>query len=803
MTSLETRSTQNTRNKSSSSEQNDLKKLKSKHSAKLPTLKVLFSEWSDDDLLFVLEEANGDLDLAIDRISEGHANQWGEVKTKKSKKEAQKAKAATTTISPHQTSSTITTYSPKSTTPSRTYNDRGSRKAPVPSNRTRKTNSSWEKQESHTTSSIPGGSWASIASSKQQNETNDESWNTSDNWTPTSIPVNDNVNDENDLSNDDQPKTWASLLKSKPKPEAETALADVTENDASATQATTDGWNTTDTANDDSWKAPSSTNTTNNTNTTTTAAVNDSWNGTSVNDDWNTTAEKPIIDEWSTPADVNNTSIVNASNEKESSHEELNKEEEKSFNRLHHQEEPVVLPKSSDIATLDVKFGSLNVEEEPVETLRKESNISTNDTTNIEPVEEPAPSVPSVTNVISNVANASTAAPVSTATTNDPNFVQSSYLKQQEINAAVSNTTTAPTAAASTAPVYQQQQQQQQQQIPQQLPQQLPQQQQPFGMDHLTSAYSSYLPSQPPTGVSGFGMNPMGSLPDYGIYNTEAQRVAAMGYYDPTAFNHSPSVTSASPYQTRDKYNQDSNQTTAQSQNLPQQMYPTNLPYYQYYYMPSQYNAYQQSAYGQPFMNKSMYPNMYQHSTTAGKPTAAAAAAAVQSPYSSPYGQQSQLYTQSMSGYDDLGLSDYQKSMYGQQPQLQGFLGQLNGQQQAGAQVQSAQPSAAKTDITTTATARGATNAAVSQQQQPSAQQQPVQQQSQQQQQQQQQQQAPHQALHQQQHPYAGANNFFGQPQMFSYQQYPQYQQQMTQGHPHQQAQAAASNRHQQQYWNQ
>ena len=71
MTSYETRSTQNTRNKSSSFEQNDLKKLKSKHSSKLPTLKVLFSEWSDDDLLFVLEEANGDLDLAIDRISEG------------------------------------------------------------------------------------------------------------------------------------------------------------------------------------------------------------------------------------------------------------------------------------------------------------------------------------------------------------------------------------------------------------------------------------------------------------------------------------------------------------------------------------------------------------------------------------------------------------------------------------------------------------------------------------------------------------------------------------------------------------
>jgi hypothetical protein len=73
MTSHETR-TFTTRNKSAASDQNDLKKLKSKYSAKLPTLKVLFSDWSDDDLLFVLEEANGDLDITIDRISEGITN---------------------------------------------------------------------------------------------------------------------------------------------------------------------------------------------------------------------------------------------------------------------------------------------------------------------------------------------------------------------------------------------------------------------------------------------------------------------------------------------------------------------------------------------------------------------------------------------------------------------------------------------------------------------------------------------------------------------------------------------------------
>jgi hypothetical protein len=57
---------------------------------------------------------------------QGHANQWGEVKTKKSKKEAQKAKAATTGVSSHQQQSTITPYrEPKITQQqqSRSYNN--------------------------------------------------------------------------------------------------------------------------------------------------------------------------------------------------------------------------------------------------------------------------------------------------------------------------------------------------------------------------------------------------------------------------------------------------------------------------------------------------------------------------------------------------------------------------------------------------------------------------------------------------------------------------------------------------------
>lgn len=162
--------------------------------------------------------------------------------------------------------------------------------------------------------------------------------------------------------------------------------------------------------------------------------------------------------------------------------------------------------------------------------------------------------------------------------------------------------------------------------------------------------------------------------------------------------------------------------------------------------MPNQYNAYQQSAaYGQPFMNK--YPNMYQQQQQQqqqpGKPATGSAA----SPYgsvSSPYGQQqNNLYNNQQ--YDDLGmgLNDYQKSMYGNQQQYQGFLGNLNGQQQQ-------PPAQAPTKDTPP-------QASTPQQQPPVPQQVPY-------------------------------GNYFGQPQIFSYGQYPQYPQQQSR---------------QQQYWNQ
>lgn len=56
--------------------------LKGKYSQELDTLRSIFETWTDNDLISVLEEAQGDLELAIGRISEGQAKQW-EVKPKR------------------------------------------------------------------------------------------------------------------------------------------------------------------------------------------------------------------------------------------------------------------------------------------------------------------------------------------------------------------------------------------------------------------------------------------------------------------------------------------------------------------------------------------------------------------------------------------------------------------------------------------------------------------------------------------------------------------------------------------------
>ncbi|KAF9086293.1 RNAPII degradation factor, partial [Mortierella sp. AD031] len=64
-------------------EPEDLRQLRQEHGSSLSTLKELFADWSEEDLLYAIQDAGGDLESAILRISDGHATQWGEVKGKK------------------------------------------------------------------------------------------------------------------------------------------------------------------------------------------------------------------------------------------------------------------------------------------------------------------------------------------------------------------------------------------------------------------------------------------------------------------------------------------------------------------------------------------------------------------------------------------------------------------------------------------------------------------------------------------------------------------------------------------------
>lgn len=58
--------------------------LKKKYGSKVTTIKEMFPDWTDEDIVFALEETAGDLETTVERITDGTISQWGEVsKTKK------------------------------------------------------------------------------------------------------------------------------------------------------------------------------------------------------------------------------------------------------------------------------------------------------------------------------------------------------------------------------------------------------------------------------------------------------------------------------------------------------------------------------------------------------------------------------------------------------------------------------------------------------------------------------------------------------------------------------------------------
>ncbi|RMZ81834.1 hypothetical protein DV738_g2119, partial [Chaetothyriales sp. CBS 135597] len=73
--------------------------LKRKFGDKVPLIREVCPGWSDEDLVYALQETDGDIEEAIDRISSGTISQWGEVKKKhhaKPKEAATSTEAGTT-----------------------------------------------------------------------------------------------------------------------------------------------------------------------------------------------------------------------------------------------------------------------------------------------------------------------------------------------------------------------------------------------------------------------------------------------------------------------------------------------------------------------------------------------------------------------------------------------------------------------------------------------------------------------------------------------------------------------------------
>jgi hypothetical protein len=54
-------------------DEGEIGQLKKKYAAYLPQLKELFADWTDEDLVFALEDANGDLESVIEHITDGTA----------------------------------------------------------------------------------------------------------------------------------------------------------------------------------------------------------------------------------------------------------------------------------------------------------------------------------------------------------------------------------------------------------------------------------------------------------------------------------------------------------------------------------------------------------------------------------------------------------------------------------------------------------------------------------------------------------------------------------------------------------
>lgn len=72
--------------------------LKKQYGSKVSTIKEMFPDWTDEDVVFALKETDGDLETTVERITDGSISQWGEVSKAKKDKSKSKVKEASATM---------------------------------------------------------------------------------------------------------------------------------------------------------------------------------------------------------------------------------------------------------------------------------------------------------------------------------------------------------------------------------------------------------------------------------------------------------------------------------------------------------------------------------------------------------------------------------------------------------------------------------------------------------------------------------------------------------------------------------
>ncbi|KAK9768065.1 RNAPII degradation factor [Basidiobolus ranarum] len=809
------------RSKSYKDEPDEVKNLRKLHSTQLSTLKELFADWSDEDLLFAVQEAGGDLELAIDRISDGHTSQWGEVKGKKTKKPHNERSANTQPqVDKYQFSIKSTGSNERAKTSQ--IKAKGPR-IPKPVEKPRvPAPTPTPVKPVMLDSQGNAKTYAQLASQAQKppqdsdfshtplkNEKQDvpdvAAWGPTPSaafsvpsWGPSKSKPESQGRSQTDTVQASNPQNEFPTLSTPSKPITQPKISwaqivnrPVVNSTPSASATKTDSTPVKPQEAETHITSPENT-------SSESAKVQDSVepesetklpeniqaepqeeskpDTVSISEELTVESEEPIenaeeeieepketIEPVAIPAGTEETDASEAKEQNSNLNTETSKVQAASPNskarmmnpRKFKQDSPVVMPGgSSSLERIGVQFGSLSLSSLPDRNAPVSQVADADvqdekiDTEFNEPEEQfyvetqevqPQVSVPEMQPVIHNLASTlMDSAPVSLEASAPSAPIEVEEPLKPKSPEPVSMSTEATNGANNSAQATQPQNPkvemtsnnaQNQTMYPTQ-PSVLPNMnafgrqngqhnspylgQQPHigNPDVLNSSpYGTYMGGQPQSQFSNFGMGPM---TDYGaaLYGNDAQR-ALMGYYADPSYGQIPSSyqrdnrlptqdPTAIPSTTQSAQNASlTSQASPQPQQLQQPSYPelAGIPYYPYYYVPNQFHspAYQQSGYGQPFMNKNVYP-FYGNQQTNKPGSSGAGSPYTSTGYPSNTLSQQASYTQGPPGvsrYDDMslggsansgmggGVSDYQKGYKSDLP-LQGFLGSTSGQQQVG-----------------------------------------------------------------------------------------------------------------------